>query len=410
MADTSSEERRQAKVAASMGSISRAGAADTTAEYDRLVSQAVELVNTPALDFLSAKERKLFLEKNLKKAESQCRRAIELDPARPAAYYALGCAQNASADGMAAAASFVKAMEFAHEEFSTEWANAAMHAFATLMANASAPRPAWWADAQLLVYSERALTALPEATLTLLWRAQVLSGLPLALPPLATQRSAEQLRTAATHYTAVAKLLTSKEEKRAAVEEAAACLVHAKRLDALETTRADAKRLDAQAAAAAASGSGGGGAASDAVVADDGDDGAGDDSVATAPGSSKNAAKNRKKKEKAKAKLAEQLLLEVEAGPDETATKGAHAPDGTAVTKDASASQLPLPPPGAPLASSGESTYRWADPLPQSCLAALAELGVVAGAFVSAIDLVGIAAEGGPEEAVAAGLIVPVPH
>lgn len=397
MADTSSEERRQAKVAASMGSISRAGAADTTAEYDRLVSQAVELVHTPALDFLSAKERKLFLEKNLKKAESQCRRAIELDPAQPAAYYALGCAQNASADGMAAAASFVKAMEFAHDEFSTEWANAAMHAFATLMANASAPRPAWWADAQLLVYSERALTALPEATLTLLWRAQVLSGLPVALPPLATQRSAEQLRTAATHYTAVAKLLSSKEEKRAAVEEAAACLVHA-------------KRLDAQAAAAAASGSGGGGAASDAVVADDGDDGAGDDSMATAPGSSKNAAKNRKKKEKAKAKLAEQLLLEVEAGPDETATKGAHAPDGTAVTKDASASQLPLPPPGAPLASSGENTYRWADPLPQSCLAALAELGVVAGAFVSAIDLVGIAAEGGPEEAVAAGLIVPVPH
>ena len=62
------------------------------------------------------------------------------------------------------------------------------------------------------------------------------------------------------------------------------------------------------------------------------------------------------------------------------------------------------------MASSGENTYRWADPLPQSCLAALAELGVVAGAFVSAIDLVGIAAEGGPEEAVAAGLIVPVPH
>lgn len=397
MPDTNSDERRQAKVAASMGSISRAGAADTTAEYDRLVSQAVELVNTPALDFLSAKERKLFLEKNLKKAESQCRRAIELDPARPAAYYALGCAHNASADGMAAAASFVKAMEFAYDESLTEWANAAMHAFATLMANASAPRPAWWADAQLLVYSERALTALPEATLTLRWRAQVLSGLPVALPPLATQRSAEQLRTAATHYTAVAKLLSSKEEKRAAVEEAAACLVHA-------------KRLDAQAAAAAASGSDGGAAASDAAVADDGDDGAGDDSVATAPGSSKNAAKNRKKKEKAKAKLAEQLLLEVEAGPDETATKGAHAHDGASVTKDASASQLPLPPPGAPLASSGGGTYRWADPLPQSCLAALAELGVVAGAFVSAIDLVGIAAEGGPEEAVATGLIVPVQH
>ena len=397
MPETHSDERRQAKVAASMGSISRAGAADTTAEYDRLVSQAVELVNTPALDFLSAKERKLFLEKNLKKAESQCRRALELDPARPAAYYALGCAQNEGADGMAAAASFVKAMEFAHDEFSTEWANAAMHAFATLMANASAPRPAWWVDAQLLVYSERALTALPEATLTLRWRAQVLSGLPVALPPLATQRSAEQLRTAATHYTAVAKLLSSKEEKRAAVEEAAACLVHA-------------KRLDAQAAAAAASGSDGGAAASDAAVADDGDDGAGDDSVATAPGSSKNAAKNRKKKEKAKAKLAEQLLLEVEAGPDETATKGAHAHDGASVTKDASASQLPLPPPGTPLASSGGGTYRWADPLPQSCLAALAELGVVAGAFVSAIDLVGIAAEGGPEEAVATGLIVPVQH
>ena len=214
MPDTNSDERRQAKVAAS---ISRAGAADTTAEYDRLVSQAVELVNTPALDFLSAKERKLFLEKNLKKAESQCRRAIELEPARSAAYYALGCAHNASADGMAAAASFVKAMEFAYDESLTEWANAAMHAFATLMANTSAPRPAWWVDAQLLVYSERALTALPEATLTLRWRAQVLSGLPVALPPLATQRSAEQLRTAATHYTAVAKLLSSKEEKRAAV-------------------------------------------------------------------------------------------------------------------------------------------------------------------------------------------------
>ena len=394
-----SEQRRVAKQAAKMGHGAKPSDSVAEAEYDRLVAQAVELASTPALDFLGAKEKRLFLEKNMKKAENQCRRAIELDPDRPAAHYALGCALYANGDGTAAAGSFMAAMRLTADESTKEWANAATHAYAMLCANADAPRPEWWTDEALLELSERALATLPESSFALRWRADALSGLSACLPARTTARSAEQLRAASSLFQAAAKHTAAKDEKRSAVEAAAECLVQAKRLEAQATTPQVA-------------GSGAGSrddASREAAAEEAGDAG----TTGAGGGNGKNAAKNRKKKEKAKQKLAEQLLQEVEgtvgaeAASGETAAAETAAGETAAETVAAETASWPTPPP--PALATNAAAYRWADPLPASCLEALVEMGVVAGAPVSSIDLVGIAAEGGPEEAIAAGLIVPAP-
>ena len=369
----SSEKSRSEKLATRLGhGHSTVPAAPTSAEYERLVSSSMDLINTPPLDFLGAKEKKLFLEKNLKKAESQCRRALELSDMLPAAHYALGCAQSASGAMTAASASFIAAADRS-DRFSSEWANAAARAYAMLVDSPDAERPEWWTDEQLMEFSERAVNLLPSSGHTHRWRAGVLCGLPLGLPTLSAARSAEQMRIASTHYQNAAKFAESKEDKRPDVEAAAACLVLA-------------KRLDAQATASSTAG------------------GVGDEEeekATTSTASSKNAAKNRRKKEKAKQKLADQLMSELEAGPETNAA----ASEAAASSADA---ELPIAPPSTPSAASSasKSVYRWADPLPDSFLDTLAEMGINAGDPVTDIDMVGIDAEGGADEAIRVGLIV----
>jgi len=410
-------EKKANKQAAKMGNSRQAvlvlgAGAGADAEYERLVKQATELVNAPPLDFLSTKEKKEFVEKNLKKAENQCRRAVELFPSKADAHYTLGCAQSASGQTKAAAASFTAVTAF-EEEGSVLWADAATHAYAMLAACADAPRPEWWTDEQLLAISERAVAMLPESPHAQLMRADALSSFEIVdhgLPERTVTRTGEHLRTASAHYQAAAKIALSKEEKRAAVYASAECLVHAKRVDAL---------VAASAATASAGGSGGGGfgaLAAGLVAMDAAADGEeegrqqGGEGAASGAASGKNAAKNRKKKEKQKQKLAEQLLQEVEG--DAAVRKpipGTAAASGTTQPYYDVSRGLPLadfgidvPLPPAP----PRAVYRWANPLPESCSKALSEMGVEAGGVVSAVDLVGIEAEGGPEEAVAAGLIV----
>ncbi|CAK0809169.1 unnamed protein product [Prorocentrum cordatum] len=76
------------------------------------------------------------------------------------------------------------------------------------------------------------------------------------------------------------------------------------------------------------------------------------------------------------------------AGEDDVATVG------SAATPDAAA------------APQGSEIYVWADPLPADAAAALAEMGVAPGARVTDVELAGVVAEGGPDVAVACGLIM----
>ena len=55
-----------------------------------------------------------------------------------------------------------------------------------------------------------------------------------------------------------------------------------------------------------------------------------------------------------------------------------------------------------------ELRYRWVDPLPSDATAALSEMGVVAGAELTAADLKGIKTQGGPAVAIECGLIEPI--
>jgi len=332
------------------------------ADASALAAQAQTLLDERALDFLTPKQKAEFNKKQLDKAERKCREALKLDAALPVAHQVLGAVLEARGDLGGAAASFTAAMEAAGganaEPATAAWATAASRAYAVLVRCAEAARPAWWADETLLALSERAVAALPESALAHTWRAELLSGLQPALPPRAAARSAEQHRAAAAHHQKVAALAPDKEAKKAAAAAAAECLTAATRAEKQPAPGAE----DAEAAA---------------------DEGAG-------TASSKNAAKNRKKKEKAKAKLAEKLLSEVEAAEGSAAAK--------AESKPAAAE-------GA-AAAGGRTGYRWADPLPEGWVEALSELSIVAGAPVSQVDLQGMAAEGGPAESVAVGLIV----
>ena len=358
-------------------------------EYEKLVASAEALVAERALEFLTAKQKAEFERKNLDKAFRLCSKAIEIDASLPAAHLELGIILEAQTGLTKAAESFLTAMQCAEvdpsESGAKVWARSAAHAYAVLSRLPDEKRPAWWEAHELLSRSERVVTLLPEESLAHKWRGEALSGFQDAVPMGADLPRAQSLREAAAHFQRVVALSTSAEEKKAAALASADCLMKAARFESQAGKPADS-----------------------------------DGEVATAGGGGgKNANKNKKKKEKAKIKLAEQLLSEVtdpvaKEGGKTTADAGGSSsmggePDGTelaySANYEAPSAISGAISGGAAAAAESETGYVWADPLPEDFVDALAEIGISAGSPVTAVDMVGIDAQGGAAVSEEVGLI-----
>ena len=324
---------------------------------EELVAAAEALLQEIPLDFLAPKQKAELLKKNAKDAANKARRAIGISADLSAAHRVLGSALERSGDQIAAAASFLQAMDLASDDEPLAWADAAANSFAMLVACPGEQRPAWWNDDELLAHSARASELLPNAPHAQRFRAHVLAApAELPLPPLAAPRGVEQLRDAAKHFERVAALAVADDEKRAAAEAGAVCLKNAASIE--RAGSGDGAEEDNATAAAAAA-------------------------------AAKNAAKNRKKKEQKAAKAAEKAAAE--------------AAQAQTVAMDGSGGGG-----GGGDHGRGGVRYCWADPLPPENLASLAEIGVLAGALLTDADLAGIDAQGGPAEAIRCGLICQV--
>lgn len=361
----------------------------------KLLAAANALINEPASDFLPAQQKVEFLRKNLEKAQRKAERAIELDGSLAAAHHLLGVVCERAGLKPAAAHSFVRATQLhagSDADLSTRdaaWAESAARAFELVVAMATAEAlPTWWTDEALLALSERAVQLLPDSPLANRWWAESLAGFPgcaaHVVPTRAMARTPEQLRLAAAHFAKAAAQLGSaaaEGEHSALVQAGAACLK-----DALQ-----AERLRRE---------GGGDGDAD-----------GESAARAARDAEAKAAKNRKKK------LAKRNKAGVEgaaANDDAGGAASVAASDGVVPARPAVDAAAALaaagavtaaasdPPPPVPLAG-----YRWAALLPEGYQELLGQMGIVPGAPVSAVDLKGVVAEGGPAVAVAVGLLEP---
>lgn len=373
----------------------------------KLISAAEALLSEPASDFLPPQQKVEFLRKNLDKAMRKLERAIELDASLSAAHHLLGVVCERTGRKPAAAQSFVRAAELAagsDADPSTRdaaWAESAARAFGLLLASSSSaaetPLPDWWTDAALLALSERAVQLLPESAAAHRWRAACLSGFrtpslakaPQA-PEAAAERSAVQLRAAATHFSKAAAQMVGapgaeEEQRDALVQAGAACLRDAMQLERLQA------------------GGGGGG-----------DNEADGEAARAAREAEAKAAKNRKKKLAKRSKAG----AEGAAADDDEGNGGGSGPSGAggssaadavvespaaalaaAAAVSAAAAAPPRPPPLA--------GYRWATSLPAGYRELLGSMGILPGGPVSEVDLKGVVAEGGAAVAVAVGLLEP---
>lgn len=191
---------------------------EKSAEYGTLLSRASKMVVEG---------------KDLQKAAKKCRKAILLFPDLPAGHSTLGSVHEASGAPTMAAQCYLAAMERFDENSTIDpklWADSAAHAYAMCVASKGDPTPAWWPmwweDEALLRLSERAVSLIPDSLRAQKWRADVLSGLQSALPPM-EPRSPQQLRDAAACFQKTAELVASSEGKRSMVKAGIACRARA---------------------------------------------------------------------------------------------------------------------------------------------------------------------------------------
>ena len=400
----------------------------------KLIAEVVGILEEKPSDFLPGNQVKEFFNKNFEKAERKAERVLELEPSQSRAHHLLGvirlklAKRNAQ---MLAAQSFILAAEHSAGtetdagSWTAPWAASAVEAHHLLILCPGIPRPAWWTDEGLLRASERAVQLLPESEGAQRWRAEVLSGYAFITPPTCTAgsssgnppplvepmapRTPTQLRAAAAHYAKAGARLSGEEETKTVMAASVACV------------RAASQAEKAEKAGVQDSGAG----EANSTSADD-------PAFDSSGVGGKNAAKNKKKKERQKAKAAEGAAAEGAAA--EGAAAGVAAVDnadsiearaaGAAVDavgevgevrKEASANDQAVLAAAAAVAAAAKTPlelapvggYRWANPLPPGYQAVLKEMGIEAGMPVTEADLKGIAAEGGPQVAVAVGLVEP---
>merc|ERR1740139_502305 len=213
---------RQARTAESTGS-----------EYDRLVAEGT----------------RHLADQNFHKADKTFRKAIALEPGRPAAYYNLGVTLNNSGRHAESAPLYLQAAA-RFPEGSEDWANSIASAFNLLRLAecAEVAKPGWWNDEALKTLSKAVLRA-TDSQLGHGMRAEVLAGKHPAWE--SGPRSAADLKEAAKHFEWAAALTLAPLQKCQKKSNAAALRSEAAAMEAAEAEAEAVVMAEAEAKASA---------------------------------------------------------------------------------------------------------------------------------------------------------------